>query len=333
MEFVRTPDDRFENLDGYPFEPNYVAVPDDEGGTLRMHYVDVGPRDGEIVLCLHGQPTWSYLYRKMIPLLTSAGHRVIAPDFIGFGRSDKPVGRHEYTYARHVGWVESFLTQLELTGLTLVCQDWGGLIGLRAVASMPERFARVVTANTGLPTAQGIPAEMAPKMHEIYAGVPVVSVDELPAKMQEEGGPGFMYWIKFCAETPNLVVSQVVGMSGGRLNEAEARAYDAPFPDDTYKSGARQFPSLVPIFPDNEAIDDNQAAWRVLEKFDKPFLTAFSDSDPVTAGGEQPFRERVPGAKGQNHVTIEGAGHFLQEDKGEELANVVIDFIAANPAA
>jgi haloalkane dehalogenase len=142
-----------------------------------------------------------------------------------------------------------------------------------------------------------------------------------------------MYWIKFCAETPNLVVSQVVGMSGGRLNEAEARAYDAPFPDDTYKSGARQFPSLVPIFPDNEAIDDNQAAWRVLEKFDKPFLTAFSDSDPVTAGGEQPFRERVPGAKGQNHVTIEGAGHFLQEDKGEELANVVIDFIAANPAA
>lgn len=335
MRYVRTPDDRFEDLDGFPFAPRYVQVPDGEGGELRMHYVDEGPRDGQVILCLHGQPTWSYLYRKMIPPLVAAGHRVIAPDLIGFGRSDKPVRREDYTYAAHVGWMAAFVSALGLRDITLVCQDWGGLIGLRVVAAQPSRFARVVAANTGLPDARGMPDSVSAMLHAAYEKVPVLDIASLGRALSGEVAsdfPVFMYWVKFCAETPELVMSDVVALSAGRaLPGPLVRAYDAPFPNESFKAGARQFPSLVPIIPDNPAIADNRRAWAALAQFDKPFLTAFSDGDPITRGGEARFRAEVPGAAGQAHVTIKGAGHFLQEDKGEEFAAVVQGFMAANP--
>jgi haloalkane dehalogenase len=337
MQFVRTPDERFANLAGYPFAPHYVDIADGSGGSLRMHYIDEGRRRGEIVLCLHGQPTWSYLYRKMIPPLVSAGHRVVAPDLIGFGKSDKPTARGDYTYARHVAWLRSFVTKLDLTDITLVCQDWGGLIGLRVLTELPERFARVVVANTGLPDAHEVPSERAAALHELFERVPVVDLMTLAlhlsgARSDPNGAPPFMYWQKFCAETPELTVSHVVAMAaGGMLAPELARAYDAPFPDESFKAGARQFPSLVPIIPDDPAIPANRRAWELLRTFDKPLLTAFSDGDPITRGGEQRFQAEVPGAQNQPHVMIHGAGHFLQEDKGEELADVVVRFMAANP--
>jgi len=338
MKFLRTPDDRFQNLVGYPFTPHYTQVPDPDGGSLRMHYLDEGPRHGELILCLHGQPTWSYLYRMMIPRFVAQGYRVIAPDFIGFGRSDKPVQRSDYTYARHVAWLKALLTNLNLTGITLVCQDWGGLIGLRVVAEVPERFARIVTANTGLPDAKGIEGDqvhnVSAAMRAHYAGLPVHrSSPEMGLAMAgDKSGMGFLHWVKFCAETPVLRVSDVVKFSsGGNLGDAEVAAYDAPFPDDGYMAGARQFPSLVPIMPDNPAIAANRAAWRVLESWQKPFLTAFSDSDPVTAGAHVRFQQSIPGAKNQNHVTIKGAGHFLQEQAPQPLAGAVLKFMADNP--
>ncbi len=333
MKALRTPDSRFEKLDGYPFAPHYVDGPDGEGAKLRIHYVDEGPRDAAPILCLHGQPSWSYLYRKMIPVFTAAGQRVVAPDFVGFGRSDKPTRRDDYTYANHVRWMSTWLESVDLRDITLVCQDWGGLIGLRLVAAYPERFARVVVANTGLPDGRGVPEEAGPAMRKLYDSLPVVSVSELGERFAaKDGPPGFFYWRKFCAETPELSISAIMGNAGGReVGRDLARAYDAPFPDESYKAGARQFPSLVPIFPDDPAIPDNRKAWEVLRSFNKPFLTAFSDGDPVTRGGEKRFQEEVPGAKGQGHVTIRGAGHFLQEDKGEELAAAVLGFIQSNP--
>ena len=336
MEFIRTPDERFNNLDGYPFEPHYVEIDDGEGGSLRMHYLDEGPAAGELILCLHGQPTWSYLYRKMIPILTSAGYRVIAPDLIGFGRSDKPTQRSDYTYASHVAWLEQFVNSLELTKITLMCQDWGGLIGLRVLTQNADRFARVVVANTGLPDAKGIPDEMAAPMHALFDTIPALAPVEMSAKLQEnEHGAGFMYWIKYCDGYPDLVISDVVSLSAlsanGAMSDAEKAAYDAPFPTEEYKQGARQFPSLVPIFPDNAAIPDNRAAWEVLEAFEKPLITAFSDKDPVTAGGHKRFQESVPGAQGQNHTTVEGAGHFLQDDAPDTLTKTIIQFCQDNP--
>ena len=334
----RTPDGRFADLAQYPFEPNMANVAAADGEALRMGYVDEGPTDAAPVLCLHGQPTWSYLYRKMIPIFAAAGHRVVAPDFIGFGRSDKPARRQDYTYARHVDWLVSFLDALDLQRITLICQDWGGLIGLRAATVRPERFARIVTANTALPDAEGVDDATAKsvgdRMRAYYDSLPVhQSAMRMGAAMvADRSGMGFLHWVKFCAETPVLRVSDVVRFSsGGTLGEEEARAYDAPFPDDSYMAGARQFPSLVPIMPDNVAIAANRAAWRVLEAWQKPFLTAFSDRDPVTAGQHERFQRVVPGAQNQKHVTIEDAGHFLQEEKPQELAKAVLDFMAANP--
>ncbi|MEZ5557638.1 MAG: haloalkane dehalogenase [Pseudomonadales bacterium] len=333
MEIIRTPDERFADLEDYPYPPSYVTVDAGDGGQLRMHYVDAGPPQGEVILCLHGQPTWSYLYRKMIPILTQAGYRVLAPDLVGFGRSDKPVAPESYTYANHVYWLGGLVRALDLRAITLVCQDWGGLIGLRVLAEMPDRFARVVAANTGLPDARGIPDEMAPAMRALFASIPALPVAQMGQKLREnEHGAGFMYWIKYCAEDPELRISDVVNLSaGGALSEAQIRAYDAPFPGEPYKQGARRFPSLVPIFPDDPAIAANRAAWKVLEGFERPFLTAFSDMDPVTAGAHVRFQESVPGARGQRHVTIEGAGHFLQEDAGERLARVIVQFCRDNP--
>ncbi|HVP31913.1 MAG TPA: haloalkane dehalogenase [Myxococcota bacterium] len=293
MDVLRTPDERFEGLVGFPFVPRYVGV---DG--LRIHYVDEGPPTSPTVLLLHGEPSWSYLYRTLVPILTAAGLRAVAPDLVGFGRSDKPARRDDYTYQRHVDWLWGFVRATGLSDLTLVCQDWGGLLGLRLVAEHPERFARVVAANTFLPTGDA-PASAA-----------------------------FLGWRKFSQETPRFHVGGIVkGGCRRPLADSAVAAYDAPFPDDTYTAGARQFPVLVPITPDDPAAAPNRAAWRALERFEKPFLTAFSDLDPITAGGDKAMQRRIPGTTGQPHVTLAGGGHFLQEDVGEELARVVVDFV------
>jgi haloalkane dehalogenase len=299
MRCLRTPDERFASLPGYDFAPHYLEVPDDEGGTLRVHYLDQGPRDGQVVLCMHGEPSWSYLYRKMIPVLVGAGHRVVAPDLVGFGRSDKPTEQTDYTYARHVAWMTALVVELDLEGITLVCQDWGGLIGLRIAAENPERFARLCVANTGLPTGEQTMPE------------------------------AFMNWREFSRTAPEFPVGAII--NGGTTTDLPPEvvaAYDAPFPDDSYQAGARIFPSLVPIAPDDPAAEANQRAWEVLKRWDKPVLTAFSDSDPITRGGESVFHKLVPGAHGEPHTTIEGGGHFLQEDRGEVLARVIVDWMA-----
>jgi len=336
MEFVRTPDERFEDLLDYPFAPHYVDVDDGQGGTLRMHYLDesaAGAVNAQTILCMHGQPTWSYLYRKMIPVLVDAGYRVIAPDLIGFGKSDKPTSREDYTYANHVYWVKGLLETLDLTDLTLVCQDWGGLIGLRVVAENQSRFARVVAANTGLPDALDIPDEMAPQLHELMASTPVLALPEMGAKLAGpmEDRPPFMYWVKHCDSYDPFDPAMVVRTSLRSCSDAEYAAYAAPFASEAHMQGARQFPTLVPIIPDNPAVPANRAAWAALAKFNKPFLTAFSDGDPVTRGGEKRFIETVPGAQGQAHTIIEGGGHFLQDDVPEALSAAVIEFIRANP--
>lgn len=299
MKVLRTPDERFEHLPGYDFAPHYLNVPDGEGGELRLHYLDEGPEGADPVLLMHGEPSWSYLYRKMIPPLVRAGHRVIALDLIGFGRSDKPSERSDYSYARHVAWIESAFDQLNLKDVTLVCQDWGGLIGLRLLASRPDYFARAVAANTMLPTGE------------------------------HEPGEAFLAWQKFSQEVPEFPVGKIIaGAVTCELAPEVIAAYDAPFPDESFKAGARQFPVLVPTSSDDPASADNKAAWEVLKQWDKPFLTAFSDSDPVTGGGEKVFQKLVPGTRGQPHTTIKNGGHFLQEDQGEALAQVVNDFIA-----
>lgn len=298
MQYLRTPDARFENLPGYEFEPNYLQVRDGEGGHLRVHYVDTGPHDAAPILLLHGEPSWSYLYRKMIPQLAAAGHRVIAPDLVGFGRSDKPVQQEDYTYQRHMDWLGSVVVQLNLSEITLFCQDWGGLLGLRLVGEAPQRFSRVIAANTFLPTGDVSP------------------------------GKAFLEWQEFSQQAPEFPAGAVI--QKGTVDELPAEvvaAYDAPFPDQSFTAGARRFPMLVPVTADDPAAEPNRLAWRQLERFDKPFLTAFSDSDPVTRGAEIVLQARIPGARGQPHVTIEGGGHFLQEDRGEKLAETVIAFV------
>jgi haloalkane dehalogenase len=296
MEKLRTPDDRFAGLPGYDFAPHYVEVPDGDGGELRIHYVDEG--SGDPVLLMHGEPSWAFLYRHMIPLIVDAGLRAVAPDLVGFGRSDKPTERTDYTFQSHVDWMSAWLEAVDLRDITLVCQDWGGLIGLRLVAKYPDRFARVVVANTGLPTGDQAPTE------------------------------AFLNWQNFSQTTPVFPIGMLInGGTVSELSDDVVAGYDAPFPDDAYNAGARQFPVLVPTSPDDPAAAANREAWKVLEEFDKPVLTAFSDGDPITKGGFRVFQERVPGAKGQPHTTIEGGGHFLQEDRGPELAKVVIDFI------
>ena len=299
MDTLRTPDDRFADLPGYPFAPHYVDIADGEGGTLRVHHVDEGDPGAPVVLLLHGEPSWSFLYRHMIPVLVDAGLRAVAPDLVGFGRSDKPSRRTDYTYARHVGWLTAHVIEsLDLRDITLVGQDWGGLIGLRLVAAHPDRFARVVAANTFLPTGDRHPGE------------------------------AFLAWQKFSQEVPEMPIGRIV--NGGcttDLDDAVVAAYDAPFPDESYKEGARQFPALVPTSPDDPEAQPNRDAWEVLRRFDKPFVCAFSDSDPITAGADRVLRELIPGAQGQPHTTIEGGGHFLQEDRGPALARVVVDVV------
>ncbi|MEP5728085.1 MAG: haloalkane dehalogenase [Sulfitobacter sp.] len=298
MQFLRTDDTRFESLPDYTFKPQYVEVDDTEGGALRVHYLDEGPAQAGPVLLLHGEPSWSYLYRHMIPPLAEAGHRVIAPDLVGFGRSDKPTEQSDYTYQRHVDWMKSVVEQLDLTSITLFAQDWGGLVGLRLVAAMPERFARIVVGNTGLPTGD------------------------------QPMGEAFKQWREFSQTVEDFDAGRIVhGGTTSKLTEQEIAAYNAPFPDDRYKAGARRFPMLVPDSPQDPAAEPNRAAWQVLRDTKIPVLTTFGADDKIMAGVEKSFQKLLPGAAGQDHVILPDAGHFLQEDVGPELARRINAFI------
>ena len=298
MRVVRTPEDRFADVPDFAYVPRYADV-----GGLRVAYVEAGPSDGEPVLLLHGEPSWSFLYRTVMAVLADAGLRAIAADLIGFGRSDKPVDIGDHSYGRHVEWIRAFaFDQLGLNGVTLVGQDWGGLIGLRLVAEHPDRFTRVVAANTGLPTG-------------------------------DQPMPGI--WLKFrevVQTAPTLSVSRLV-QSGcqTRLPDAVLAAYDAPFPDASFMAGVRAMPGLVPTSPDDPASAANRAAWQQLSAWDKPFLVAFSDRDPITGAMAPVLQAAVPGAAGLEHPVIAGAGHFLQEDAGEQLGTVIADFVRAHP--
>jgi haloalkane dehalogenase len=295
VSFLRTPEDRFATLADFPFQPNYVEV---DG--LRMAYIDEGPRNGSVILCLHGEPSWSYLYRFMIPKFAAAGYRVVAPDLIGFGRSDKPTERSSYTYLGHVSWMTSFIRTLNIGNLTLFCQDWGGLIGLRVAGEHPEWFARLVIANTALPDS--------PNM-----------------------GEGFKMWQAASQAMPFMDCGALLkrAVQARELSEAEMDSYRAPFPDESYMAGAREFPLLVPTSPEDPALPANRAAWQVLETFSKPVLTLWAPDDIVLGKGQAAFVERIPGAKGQPHQTFSPAGHFLQDDVGPALADAVIAWMSS----
>jgi len=331
MEIQRTPDERFTALADYPFSPHYLQIADGEGGELRLHYLDEGPANGPVALLLHGQPSWSYLYRFMIPPLVEAGFRVVAPDLIGFGRSDKPTRTQDYTYARHIGWMSEWLTALALTDITLFCQDWGSLIGLRLVTAYPQRFAHVVLSNGGLPTGM-VPRAYTEPLREAYKTLPVVGAEELGARFRDTSGiPGFLYWRKFCAESPDLEIGNVMQASSTvPLSPAEVAAYNAPFPDQSYMAGARRFPSLVPLFHDEPEVEENKAAWAILRQFDKPFMTAFADSDPVTAGADAKFQQEVPGTRGIAHRIIQNAGHFVQQEQPQQCVQAILDVTGRN---
>lgn len=295
MRLLRTPDECFQNLPGYDFAPHYFEV---DG--VRIHYLDEGAADAPAVLLMHGEPSWCYLYRTMLPPLVAGGMRVIAPDLVGFGRSDKPAERGDYSYQRHVDWMRALLEGLDLQGITMFCQDWGGLIGLRLLAEHMERFKRVVAANTFLPTGE------------------------------QPLGKAFERWREHSQTVPVFDVGQIVDKGTVSELPADVRAaYDAPFPDESYKAGARVFPALVPNSPDDPAAGPNKQAWKALYKCTLPFLTAFGDSDPITKGADMLLRMAIPGCQGQAHTTIKAAGHFLQEDKGPELAQLILDFVAA----
>jgi len=299
MAILRTPDAAFDNLPDYNFTPHYHMINDSKLGELRLHYVDEGPRDGRIVLMMHGEPSWSFLYRHMIKAVAAAGFRVIAPDLIGFGRSDKPDDMADYTYSAHMRWMRDWFTAMDMTDVLLFCQDWGGLLGLRLVADYPDHFGGVIAANTFLPTGEQEPKE------------------------------AFKKWKEFSQIVPEFPVGGIIrGATVNPLSNDVEAAYNAPFPEERYKAGARIFPALVPVTPDMDGAADNRAAWGVLKQFTKPFLTAFSDQDPISAGGDKIFQKLIPGCQGQPHQTIKGGGHFLQEDVHQALSEIIIDFAA-----
>lgn len=297
-QVLRTPDTQFENLPDYDFIPNYVTVKDAKLGDIRIHYVDVGPKDAPVVIMMHGEPSWSFLYRHMIKNVCAAGYRIIAPDLAGFGRSDKPAQTDDYSYSAHVDWMSQWFEAIDVTDAVLFCQDWGGLIGLRLVAKYPDQFAGVLAANTFLPTGAGKPSE------------------------------AFEKWKIFSQTVPEFPVGGVIrGATAKPLSEAAEAAYNAPYPDESFKAGARIFPSLVPVSAEMDGAADNVEAWKVLSQFEKPFLTCFSDQDPVTGGMDKHFHKAIPGCKGQPHTTVKGGGHFLQEDVHAELSEIIIDFM------
>lgn len=298
MQILTTPESEFEQIADFPYTPQYVNVTNTIDGELRMAYYQTGPNDGHTILLLHGEPTWGYLYRHMMPILADAGFNVVVPDLIGFGRSDKPTRLDDYTYARHLIWLTDWFNQVVKGPSTLFCQDWGGLLGLRLVAKMPERFSGVMASNTGLPTGEHTPSD------------------------------AFLNWRRFSQDVPVFPPAGIVkGATVSTLSQQTLDAYNAPFPSEEYKAGARKFPLLVPATPDDPQTQANRDAWESLGKFYKPFMTAFSDSDPVTAGGDIIMQNRIPGCNGIQHTTVKNGGHFVQEDKGEELALLLIDFI------
>jgi haloalkane dehalogenase len=302
---LRTPDACFANLPDYPFAPHYAEITDERFGSLRMHFVDEGPRDVPVALMLHGEPTWSFLYRKMIPIVAEAGYRAVAPDMIGFGRSDKPGARADYTYQRFVDQLKAFIVGQDLERITLVCQDWGGPIGLRVLSELTDRFDAVLATNTLIPNFEPPPRGVA----------------GWPGKQIED-------WAALCRTSDDLPISEIVsGVGVDRLPDAVRAAYDAPFPDASYKAGPLQITCCIPIEETMPGIAENRKAWDVIEKFDRPFLTAFSDRDPSTKGWEAIFQGRVPGAKGQPHVEIKDAGHFVQEEQGPALARVLLELM------
>ncbi len=298
MKLLRTPDERFENLPDFPYQPHYFEI---DG--IRIHYVDEGPRDAEPILLLHGEPTWCFLYRRMIPILIKNGNRCVAPDLVGFGRSDKPTEISDHTYAKHVHWITELVKSIDLRNITLFCQDWGSLIGLRVAAENENRFKRIMLSNGALPTGEQKP------------------------------NPAFVTWQKFSVEVPKLEISRLIqgSIRSRKLTDEELAAYDAPFPEDKYKAGPRILPSLVPTSKDDPAAPANRKAAEVLMAWKKPFLCAFGDNDPITKGGDRFYINNVPGAKGQKHTTVKDAGHFIQDEKGEEIAGLLADFINDNP--
>jgi haloalkane dehalogenase len=300
MKVLRTPEDRFADLPDFGYPPRYADV-----AGVRLAYVDTGPADGEPVLLLHGEPSWSFLYRKVMPVLADAGLRAIAADLAGFGRSDKPAQVSDHSYARHVEWIRALaFDRLDLRGLTIVGQDWGGLIGLRLVAEHPDRFARVVASNTGLPTGDQPMPDVWLRFREVVRTAPALSVSRL---------------IQSGCQTP--------------LPPAVLAAYEAPFPDQAFAAAVRAMPELVPTSPQDPASEANRAAWRRLSAWDKPFLVAFSDKDPITGAMAPVLKRAVPGAAGIEHPVLTGAGHFLQEDAGERLGAVIAEFVRAHPAS
>ncbi len=302
MLTLRTPEERFAGLPDFAYAPKYCDVDDDDGGSLRMAWIEAGPPDAEPVLMLHGEPTWSFLYRKMIPILAVAGHRVICPDLVGFGRSDKPTRRADHTYARHVEWMRALaFDTLDLSAVTLVGQDWGGLIGLRLAAEHPERFAHLVVANTGLPTGDFPMPEVWWQFRNTIQSQPTITISD------------FVQW--GCTRP---------------VGDAVRAGYDAPFPDDSYCAGPRAMPELVPTSPDDPATPANRAAWAALGASETPMLVAFSDSDPIAGAMAPIFQGQMPGARGLEHPTIRNAGHFLQEDAGEDLASAIVGFLAVD---
>ena len=316
-DVLRTPDECFADLAGYPFAPHYVDVVAEGVGPLRMHHLDEGPADGPVALLLHGQPTWSYLYRSVVPVLVDRGIRVVAPDNIGFGRSDKPARPTDYTFARHIEWMRGLVVGLDLRDVTLVAQDWGGPIGFSVLAAEPDRFAAVVAANTILHTAD--PA-LAGRLDWAVHG-------EGESRVVLE--QALVDYLLYTQRAPELRASDFVGAATTTPLAPEVlAAYDAPYPDDRYAAGLRQMTALLPLTRNDVGARIGRRTMRALEEFERPFVTAYSDGDPATRGWEAVFQERVPGARGREHVTITGAGHFLQEDAGPQLGQVIADVVS-----
>jgi haloalkane dehalogenase len=305
MAVLRTPEERFDHLPGYRFEPHYLTVEHPRQGAVRLHYLDEGPKHAPVALLLHGEPTWSFLYRRVIPIITAAGFRAVAPDYPGFGRSDKLPAREDTTFGGLVAQVRSVVEQLDLRRAVLVGQDWGGPIGLRVLSEVPDRFSAALVTNTVLPNCEPPPRGV--------AGWP---------------GPIIEPWVKLCTEATDLPVSQIVASTFVTpADPAMLAAYDAPFPDATYKSAVLAITTRIPLTADYPGVEENRRAWQVLERWTKPFLTAFSDGDPATKAWEPIFQARIPGAKGQPHAEIKGAGHFVQEESGETLGRILAELM------
>ncbi len=320
VSVVRTPDERFEALEGYGFDPHYAEVRAPGLAALRMHYVDEGPRQGPVVLLLHGQPTWSYMYRRTIGVLAGRGFRVVAPDNIGFGRSDKPVDRTVYTFERHVGWTTSLVDALDLRSVTLVVHDWGGPIGLSALAADPARFSGVVATNTVLHTADpALDGVLTWANHGL--GTSRVVLEE-----------SLVDYVSFCQRVPELWPSTLVYAASGRLRPEVLAGYDAPFPDAAFGAGLRQMSSLIPLTRNDPGAAIGRATMAVLASWERPFLTAFSDADPATRGWERVLQDHVPGAAGLHHPVIAGAGHFVPEEEGGQLGRIVARFVEETTA-